>query len=637
MSTPDLLQSMLDAVPDAVILVRPGHASPGAWVIEGSNARGNQLLRSRKGEHLGQRLAHWLPEPLGDRANAACDRALVGGEDVVDDVLKDEHNARTWRIAARPSGQHRVVLVLRDVTKLVDRVTRLAGERDDARQDARDRTLFLANMSHELRTPLNGVIGLTEALLTDSLEVQHRESLETIRTSGHSLLRIVNNILDLSKAEYDRLHLAEERFDLRDVLWGCMDLLQVEAHSRGIELAFYVDPSISRLVVGDAHRVRQVITNLIGNAIKFTDTGHVLLTAHAADHGSDPELLQVDVQDTGIGMSTTQQESLFAAFSQVDGEPARRAKGTGLGLALSRRIAEAMGGQMWVTSTPGEGSTFSFTFRAPPDVQQPAPLPPLRPGTTVLVVSPSQVQRHVVGEHLRNLGATVASLSSVDEAVAWLMDGQPTDVAVVDRVRLGGCSQIREAVPRHLPVVLLTDRFQRRLFDEPLTSGDAVVRLPVRREALHEAVAQCATHGRPANSPEPTLFLPQVQGHALDVLVAEDNPVNQLVIQKMLERLGHTLTLVGNGVEAVEAARRRRFDLILMDVQMPEMDGVEAARRIIGEMPAPVRPPIWALTAAAMKGDRERFLAAGMDGYLSKPIRFADLERALIPLVSTHA
>jgi PAS domain S-box-containing protein len=530
---------------------------------------------------------------------------------------------------------------IEDITEHKALQASLAGARDQALEASRLKSEFLATMSHEIRTPMNGVIGMTALLRDTPLTPAQADYVRTIEQSGESLLTIINDILDYSKIEAGRIELEVAPFDLRQCLEDALDLFAGKAREKGLELAYTMAADVPATVAGDATRLRQVLVNLLGNAVKFTDAGEVDVSVETEPAaGGGPRRLRFAVRDTGIGIPEAGMERLFKSFSQVDASTTRRFGGTGLGLAISKRLAELMGGTMRAESRPGEGSTFRFTvaLEARPgpagarNLQ--APQPELQ-GRRLLVVDDSATQRRVVGTLARTWGMTVREAASGREALAALAADAGCDVAVVDLqmpemdgAALAAAIRARPATAG-VPLVLLTvpGRTER-----PGEFAQATAK-PVHAEALCAALLGCV---RPAAEPAArssgggTFDGRLAERHPLRILIAEDNPVNQRVASLMLQRLGYRAATAGNGLEALAAFELTDYDVVLMDVDMPELDGCEATRRLRATRGSATRPWVIALTAGAMPGDRERALGAGMNDFLTKPVRSESLAAALV-------
>ncbi len=487
----------------------------------------------------------------------------------------------------------------------------------------RAKSEFLAVMSHEIRTPMNGVIGMTSLLSDTSLTDAQRDCVQTIQTSGEALLSVINDILDFSKIESGKMNLEERPFSLRQCLEEVIDLFVAQIQKKRIEVGFFIAPEVPTTLVGDSTRLRQVLTNLIGNAVKFTERGEITVRIDAQRQAGRRHNLTFSVKDTGIGISREGREGLFESFHQVDSSTTRRYGGTGLGLAISKRLAELMGGRMWVESEPGRGSTFFFTvlLKAATAAESEPPTV-LNAPCSLLLVDDNDAYRENLRAQLETWGAGVLTAATGAEALEHVARG-PLDAVLIDLQMPGmdGATLAREIRRRSpVPLLLLTAPGEAQAGQ---TQGLFEMHLPkpVKHSQLFRALQKIAG-GLPTRAARTTperFDRTLATSHPFRVLLAEDNRVNQKVILLMLHRLGYEAQLASDGRQAVEAAGAGVFDLILMDVQMPGVDGI-AATRLLREKLGAACPFIVALTAEALAGDRERLLALGFDAYLSKPL-----------------
>ncbi len=645
-------RQILDSIPGMVFTMRPdGYCDYlGAQWAEFTGVARDALLGNGRYDSL-----HPDDRPRALAAWREAARQCVP-YDLEYRIRRHDDDYEWFKVRVRPirneaGGIARWIGTALNIDQLVRTQEELRRAKADAEAATRAKSEFLANMSHEIRTPMNAIIGMTELTLDTPLSRQQRDYLEMVQSSAESLLKVINDILDFSKIEAGLMEFDSAPIDLRDIVEKTVHTLALRAHQKGIELACRIDPAVPPAVLGDGGRLRQVLINLIGNAIKFTEAGEIVLCVAVSATGEEDRCaLRFSVSDTGIGIPADKMDILFGYFSQVDGSAARRFEGTGLGLAISQQIVEKMGGRIEVESVAGEGSTFSFSVSFPLPArlikQAQHPQSDLE-GMRVLIVDDNETNRRILTEMVTNWGMTATTASDGPQGIEQLRTaaakGAPFRLLLLDE-RMPGMDGFAVAE------AIRSDATLPELNIMMLSSGDvpaAVERCrqvgittylikPLRQSELFDTLMETFCYP-PFREAQQTQAPPQNDSAtgAARILLAEDNRINRTLAKTLLEKRGWTVLTAGNGEEAMEVWRREQIDLILMDVQMPEVDGLQATRRIRQEEKETQRRrvPIIGLTAHAMKGDKEVCLEAGMDDYVPKPVRaevlYGAVERGL--------
>jgi two-component system, sensor histidine kinase and response regulator len=640
------LNALIENSPVAIVATYPKGG------IQLCNPAFEKLFGYRKEEAVGRPLIELISGEDSMLEMLAHQRQLLKGGTVhsvarrrrADGTLQD---IEVFAVPLVTNGKTSGGLILyQDITERKKTEEALLRAKEAAEAASRAKSDFLANMSHEIRTPMNGIIGMTGLALDTILSSEQREYLAMVKTSADSLLSLINDILDFSKIEAGKLDLDPIDFPLRQSLGETLKTLGLRAHQKGLELAWRVGPGVPDYVSGDLSRLRQVLVNLVGNALKFTERGEVVVDVEKENESSDGTHLHFTVRDTGIGIAPEKQKIVFDAFTQADGSTTRKYGGTGLGLAITTRIVQLMGGKIWLESELGRGSTFHFTVQFGVAKGQPEPQETSDPGILVncsaLVVDDNKTNRIILVEMLSRWGVRVESAEGAVAALATLerscKEGRKFNLIITDMQMphldgLGFIQAIRNNPAfAGIAVLLLSSSVVHGEKSRGRELGVAAhLMKPVQPSELLDAILNAVSKSPEKETPD--MQAPHMTAEMrpkMKILLAEDNAVNRTLARKLLEKQGHAVVIAENGREALEALNREMVDLVLMDVQMPEMDGLEATRAIREkEKGTGVHLPVISLTAHAMKGDRERCLAAGADDYLTKPIHTPDLLAAL--------
>jgi two-component system sensor histidine kinase/response regulator len=628
---------LADMATDAIIFMRRSDA----WIVEANDAAGS--LYGYSHDEMLHLTGYDLRTP---EASRSADQQIPKDKPFSLN-FETEHRRKDGSVfpveismqSSYLKGTHMVVSIIRDISERREAEATTRSALHQATEASRLKSEFVATMSHEIRTPMNGVIGMTELLLDTNLDRNQREYATTARESAHSLLGVINNILDFSKIESGKLETEVSEFDLVAKIEGVVSMLAIQAHSKNVSLMSYVDPAIPTRLLGDGLRLRQVLVNLVGNAVKLTEQGGVSVSVEPVSQTPESVRLRFAVHDSGIGIPSDKIARIFEAFRQADGSTTRRFGGTGLGLAISRRLVEIMGGELSVESEVDRGSTFSYELDFRVAIQSVEASYRDLNDIRLILIDDDAMARDILARYTDSWGMRTEVAPSAELALEKIIDaarlGDPFDIAIVD-LRLPHVDGMELArrlrqnpLTRDVKLILITAFDAPHQGQEAIQAGfSAYLTKPVRQSHLYDTIVDTLVGSR-VSRPSEVQSSPQVT-HTERILLAEDNEVNRQVFLRQLERLGYTAQCVGDGKEAVALVAREKFDLIFMDCQMPVMDGFHATREIRKiESRTGRRTKIVALTANALSGDREACLSAGMDDYLAKPTALADIARAL--------
>ncbi len=611
----------------------------GSGKILEANLASASLLGTERIYMVNNRFQAYLDRNYIQKFDAFCSRVLASGEKQAAEfelkyTVRDQEVHR-WVLIEAQAIQGDICQIFQmaviDITERKLMEKELMAAKDAAEEAVRAKAAFLANMSHEIRTPMNSVIGFTSILLEEPLTPEHRDWIDSIRINGEALLALINDILDFSKLEKEKTELELHPFDLRQRIEESLDLVSTKAAEKGLDLAYTIDSNIPETIITDSGRLRQVLANLLSNAVKFTDAGEVIISVSSKPGEEDHEI-HFAVKDTGIGMPQSQMSKLFQPFSQINTSISRPNEGTGLGLAISKKLVELMGGRIWVESETGKGSTFHFTIKAkavPEDKagKLPAGNQPELANKSVLIVDDNKNIRRILAQQIHSWGMIPIIASSGYEALDRAQKGIILDAAILDvsMPDMDGIT-LAEAIRKYrkdLPLVMLTSVGQHI---PPDLSAVSLAK-PIKPMHLYDTLTGLF-EGRPLQMQEHIQAVNSASITPLRILLAEDNVSSQKITQGMLKKLGCRADVVSNGIEVIQALERQPYDVVLMDLRMPEMDGFTATKEIREHWPNN-GPRIIAITAYALDGFREKCTEAGMDDYIAKPVKMEELREAL--------
>lgn len=639
-----IMRTLIDNLPQAIYV-----KDPESRFVVANQYTADLMGGEDPGELIGKTDFDFFPETYAssyyadEQAIVETGKPQIEQEERVVNPAGEERHALTTKvpIVDENGDVHRIVGITYDITERKEREEELRETRKEALAAARAKSQFLANMSHEIRTPMNGVIGFADLLADTDLSPEQQEFVEAIQNSGNTLLSLLNNILDFSKLEAGEVELEAQPVRIQEVVEEALDSLSTKAANKGLEMTYFIDEEVPPVIRTDETRLRQVLLNLLSNAVKFTDDGEVTVRAKRADSLSEPATsatVQFSVSDTGPGIPEEKQDKLFGSFTQADASTTRKHGGTGLGLSICRQITKAMGGDIWVESEVGKGSVFSFTIEVEP--AEPAAgegpnlqeeLPSLE-GTRVLIVDDTETNRELLLQLTGRWGMEAKAFSSGTDALSTLRGTERSyDLALLDMQMPGMnglalAEQLRKEIDS-LPIVILSSVHRSRQRMEAKAS--AWLHKPIKQSSLQEAILDALGRETAPSSHRGNGSVPESPSRT--VLLVEDDAVNRQMTTQLLTKMGHEVDTAENGIEALEALRDQTYEVVLMDVQMPQMDGLETTRRLRSEHPTDEQPYVVALTAAVMERDRKRCREAGMDTFLSKPVQQDDLADVLRP------